>query len=127
MMSLRTPLGRVRGLGSAKEGVSHWWAQRVTAIAQVPLMLWFVVFVIQAVGADHAAATALISQPVNAVLLVLLLVNTFYHAWLGLQVVTEDYVHLEWAKLALLLLIKFAAILLGAISVFSVLRIALRA
>ena len=76
MMSLRTPLSRARGLGSAKEGVSHWWAQRVTAIANIPLVLWFIVFVIQAVGTDYETATALIARPLNAILLILLLLGT---------------------------------------------------
>lgn len=123
-MSLRTPLARVRGLGSAKEGTDHWWMQRVTALALVPLSLWFVVFVLNTVHADYASAAATIAQPYNAVLLVLLLACAFYHALLGLQVVIEDYVHNEGLKLASLLLMKFVVILFAACAIFAVLRIA---
>lgn len=121
--SLRSELGRVRGLGSAKEGVGHWWAQRVTALALVPLALWFVASVVSLVGADHAAVVDWIGSPVPAVLLVLLIVATFHHAQLGLQVVIEDYVHAEGMKVALILLVKGAAALLGVVSLFAVLRI----
>ena len=89
--SLRSPLGRVRGLGSAKEGVAHWWAQRLTGLALVPLALWFVISVISLAGADHARTVAWIASPVPAVLLVLLIAATFYHAVLGLQVVVGFY------------------------------------
>ncbi len=123
-MSYRTPLGRVRGLGSAKEGVAHWWAQRLTAIALVPLVLWFVISLLSMIGADHAAVKDWLSQPLPAVLTVLLIVATFHHAQLGLQVVVEDYVHNEAAKLTLIILIKFAALLLGALAVFAVLKLA---
>lgn len=124
-MSLRTPLGRARGLGSAKEGVSHWWAQRVTAIALIPLTLWFVVFIIRSIGVDHSGLMERFAKPYNAVLLVLLLVSMFYHAMLGLQVVIEDYVHDEGAKLISLLAMKFILVVFAASSVFAVLRIAL--
>lgn len=121
--SLRSDLGRVRGLGAAKEGVAHWWAQRVTALALVPLTLWFASSVVSLVGADHAAVVDWIGSPVPAVLLVLLIVATFHHAQLGLQVVIEDYVHAEGMKVALILLVKGAAALLGVVSLFAVLRI----
>lgn len=121
--SLRSDLGRVRGLGSAKEGVAHWWAQRVTALALIPLTLWFVASVVSLVGADHAAVVDWIGSPVPAVLLVLLIVSTFHHAQLGLQVVIEDYVHAEGMKVILILLVKGAAALLGVVSLFAVLRI----
>ncbi|MCE2509610.1 MAG: succinate dehydrogenase, hydrophobic membrane anchor protein [Alphaproteobacteria bacterium] len=123
-MSLRSPLGRVRGLGSAKEGTAHWWAQRVTAIALVPLALWFVASILSLIGADYATTTAWIGMPVPAVLLILLLTATFYHAQLGLQVVLEDYVHNEGLKLAAILLVKFACLVLGLAAVFGVLKIA---
>jgi succinate dehydrogenase / fumarate reductase membrane anchor subunit len=98
--------------------------QRVTAIALIPLSLWFVALVVDLTGTDYAAVRATLAQPVNAVLLILLLAALFYHAVLGLQVVIEDYVHSEWLKVTSLLIIKFAAVLLGASAVFSVLRIA---
>ncbi len=123
-MSYRTPLGRVRGLGSAKEGTAHWWAQRLTAIALVPLILWFVISLLSMIGADHAAVKAWLGQPLPAVLAVLLIVATFHHAQLGLQVVIEDYVHNEGAKLTLIVLIKFAAVALAALAVFAVLKLA---
>jgi succinate dehydrogenase / fumarate reductase membrane anchor subunit len=124
MRSMRTPMARVRGLGAAKEGVHHWWMQRLTAIALVPLTLWFVVAILSMVGADHAAVKAWMAQPLPAVLTVLLIVATFHHAQLGLQVVVEDYVHHEGAKLTLIVAIKFAALALAALAVFAVLKLA---
>jgi succinate dehydrogenase / fumarate reductase membrane anchor subunit len=123
-MSLRTPLARARGLGSAKEGVNHWWAQRITAVALVPLTLWFVIFLLRIAHADYFTAVAWISWPINTVLLVALLFTTFYHAYLGVQVVIEDYVHAEGVKLASLLAVKFLLILLGGAAILAVLRIA---
>ncbi|MGQ0663721.1 MAG: succinate dehydrogenase, hydrophobic membrane anchor protein [Pseudomonadota bacterium] len=124
-MSMRSELGRARGLGSAKEGVSHWWAQRVTAVALIPLSLWFVAEVVGLAGADQRAVAAWIGAPVPALLLVLLLAATFHHAQLGLTVVIEDYVHREGLKIAGLLLVKGAAAVLGAAGIFAVLRLAL--
>lgn len=121
--SLQSDLKRVRGLGSAKAGVGHWWAQRVTALALIPLTLWFVASILGLVGASHAAVVDWIASPVPAVLLVLLIAATFHHAQLGLQVVIEDYVHHEAAKVALILVVKGAAIVLALAALFSVLRI----
>ena len=123
-MSLRTDLGKVRGLGSAKEGVGHWWAQRLTAIALIPLLLWFVASVVTLVGAELIIVREWISGPVNSVLLLSLIVAVFHHAQLGLQVVIEDYVHTGWLKLASVIAVKFAAFGLGATSLFAVLKIA---
>jgi succinate dehydrogenase / fumarate reductase membrane anchor subunit len=95
-MSYRTPLGRVRGLGSAKEGVAHWWAQRLTALALIPLTLWFVISVVQMIGADPPQVVEWIGSPVTAILLIVLIGATFHHAQLGVQVVIEDYVHTGW-------------------------------
>ena len=122
--AMRSPLGRAIGLGSAKEGVDHWWAERITAIALVPLTLWFVIAVIELAGADRAAFVEWVRHPVPAVLLVLLLIATFYHNALGLQVVIEDYVANEGAKLAALIVMKLAAFLLAALGIFSVLKLA---
>ena len=119
-MEMRSTLGRVRGLGSSGEGVGHWWAQRVTAIALVPLCLWFVVSVIGLMGADHAAFLAWIGQFGNALLVVLLVLVMFHHAQLGLQVVIEDYVHGEAAKVATLMLVRFAVVAMGASCVLAV-------
>ena len=123
-MSFRTPLGRVLGLGSAKGGTSHWWGQRVSALALIPLSLWFAISVLQLSRADYTVVIDWLHTPWVAVLLALFVATIFYHAYLGLQVVFEDYVHLEWLKVATLLLIKFACILLAATGVFVVLHIA---
>lgn len=124
-MAFRTPMGRARGLGSAKTGVEHWWAQRLTALALIPLAVWFVISVVSLVGADQATVRAWMETPLSAALMVLLIVATFHHAQLGLQVVIEDYVSSEGLKIAALVAVKFAAALLGLISVFAVLRVAL--
>jgi succinate dehydrogenase / fumarate reductase membrane anchor subunit len=123
-MSIRTPLAHARGLGSAKTGTGHWWAQRLTAIALIPLTIWFVISLVIMTGSGHDAAIAWIGSPLTAVLLVLLIVAGFHHMQLGLQVVIEDYVHTRWLEIALLLCVKGAAILFGAIAVFAVLKIA---
>ena len=101
---LRTPLARVRGLGSAKSGTEHFWLQRVTAAANVPLTLCFVVIVLQLVGRDYTAARALLSQPLVAILLLLFVVSGTMHMRLGMQVIIEDYVHSEGSKVVLLML-----------------------
>ena len=123
-MSLRTDLGKVRGLGSAKEGVGHWWTQRLTAIALIPLLVWFVASVVPLVGAELRIVREWISSPVNSVLLLTLIVAVFHHAQLGLQVVIEDYVHTGWLRLASVIAVKFAAFGLSATSLFAVLKIA---
>lgn len=124
-MGFRTPLGRVRGLGSAKDGTHHWWMQRVTAVALVPLAIWFVVGIVAHLGADHAGVKAWLSGPVTATLTVLLIAATFHHAQLGLQVVIEDYVSHEGARLAAVLVVKFACFVLAGIGILAVLRLAL--
>lgn len=123
-MTRRSPLGQVRGLGSAKEGVAHWWAQRLTAAALVPLVLWFAVSVITMTGADIAVVRAWVASPIVSILLVLLAIAVFHHAQLGLQVVIEDYVHTEWLKVASIVIVKFAAVALAVACIFSVLKIA---
>ena len=124
---MRSPLGRAIGLGSAKEGIEHWWRQRVTALALVPLTLWFVIAVIGLVGADHAVFVAWVRSPMPAVLLVLLLVATFYHTALGLQVVIEDYIRGEVTRLAALLVMRFLCIIFAVRGIFAVLKMALGA
>ena len=122
---MRSPLGRAIGLGSAKEGVDHWWAQRITAIALVPLSFWFVSSVIGLVGADLEAVQNWVSQPLPAILLILLLIATFYHVSLGLQVVIEDYVHQEPWRLGSILLVKAVSVLLALACIVAVLRLGL--
>jgi len=124
-MSLRTPLAKVRGLGSAKEGTEHFWMQRLTAIALVPLTLWFVISVIAHVGASYGEFVYWMSSPLSGGLMILLVVATFYHAQLGLQVVIEDYVHTEWKKLTSLIVMRFFCVFLGVIGVLSILKIML--
>lgn len=123
-MQFRSPLGKVRGLGSAKDGTHHWWMQRVTALALIPLAIWFVASVVAITGKDHMTFIAWVKNPISATLLVVLIAATFHHAQLGLQVVVEDYVHHEGTKLASILAIKFAAVVLAGIGIVSVLRIA---
>jgi succinate dehydrogenase membrane anchor subunit len=126
-MSLRSPMGRVRGLGAAHEGVAHWWAQRLTAAALVPLILWFVAFVCATVGQPYQAALASLHAPVNAILMTLLIVAGFHHGHLGLTVVIEDYVHTPWLKLACIVGIKFACFALGVATVFAIAKVAFAA
>ena len=119
-MSRRTALGRVRGLGSAKDGVHHWWAERLSAVALIPLTVWFVVSVVAMAGADYYAMRDWLGNPVVAGVLILVLVTGFYHGALAAQVVIEDYIHNEPVKLALLLAVKAAAMLLGLAGVLAV-------
>lgn len=123
-MTMRTPISRVRGLGSAKEGTHHWWMQRLTAIALIPLGIWFVISMICLAGADHSAASAWLANPLTAVLMLLLVVATFHHLQLGLQVVIEDYIHGEAAKMVCLIGLKLASFALGVAAVFAVLKVA---
>ena len=124
-MSIRTPLAHARGLGSAKSGTGHWWAQRLTAIALIPLVIWFTVSVIIMTGSGHETVVDWIGNPLTAVLMILLIVAMFHHMQLGLQVVIEDYVHTRWTQISLLLVFKGGALLLGATGVLSVLKIAI--
>ena len=123
--SMRTDLGRVRGLGSAKEGVHHWWMQRLTAIALIPLTLWFAISIAGLAGADHASTVAFLSSPIAAVAVILMVVAAYYHAALGVQVVIEDYIHHEGWKFFWLITVKFALLVLCTAAVFSILNIAL--
>lgn len=122
---LRTPLAAVRGLGSAKSGLGHWWYQRLTAIAMLPLVGWMVYLVVSLSGADYPTAMALISHPVNAPVLMLFIGVGMWHASLGIQVVAEDYISHEATRLAVIIATKMAFILLASISIFSILKIAL--
>ena len=126
-MGIETPLARVRHLGAAKEGVGHWWWQRLTALLLVPLSLWFVgsLWWIVASGADYDRFVDWLSGPVAAILMLLLLGATFYHLKLGLQVVIEDYAR-GWRKWTMLILASLGCLLLGLASVYSVIVIAVR-
>ena len=124
-MSIRTPLAHVRGLGAAKDGTHHWWMQRVTSVILVPLVLWFVISLLSVSRADYESLQHWLGSPVNAGLLVALLTAMFYHASLGMQVIYEDYVRPEGAKVIAVLVTQLVLFLLGAISIVAVLKIAL--
>ena len=123
-MSLRSPISRVTGLGTAKDGVGHWWSQRVTSVALLPLGLWFVASLLRMPNFGHELVTTWIAMPLNAVLLLLLIGTLVYHSQLGVQVVVEDYVHHHGLKIATMLLLTFAHVLVAALAIFAVLRIA---
>ena len=122
-MSLRTPLGRVRGLGSAKSGTHHWWHQRLTALALIPLAVWFVISLLIYTGASHAEVAGWLGAPLVAGLLILLIAATFYHLKLGVQVVVEDYVRTEWLKGAMVIVVNASCLVLGLAAVLAVLRL----
>lgn len=122
---MRTPLKNAKGLGASKEGVGHWWAQRVTAVALIPLVLWFAFAMASLWGASYDQAEAWIKLPFNAIAMLLFVVTMLYHSQLGLQIVIEDYVHREGAKIALLLFTKFLNIVLAVSAVYAVLKVAL--
>ncbi len=126
-MSLRSPLGRVAGLGSAKDGVSHWWMQRVTAVALVPLTLWFLFSLLSLPAYDYLTVRSWVGLGWSPVFLVLLIVALSYHSALGLQVVIEDYVHLKPVKVGALLASTFVHLIVAVAGIFAILKIALAA
>ena len=125
MEGFRTPLSRARGLGAAKHGVGHWISERVGAAALVPLTVWAIYAALRLSALDYYGAVAWISQPLNAVLMVLTLGISFWHMHSGMRVVVEDYIHKTLTKTGLLLLNLFVCGLAGALAVFSVLKVAL--
>lgn len=124
MRSLRSPLSRARGLGSAKAGTEHWWGLKLTSLALVPLTLWFVASVIAHAGASHAEVVAWLSRPVNAVLMILTLGVTFHHMAQGTRSIIEDYVHHEMAKTGTIVSVNGLCWIMAVATIFSVLRIA---
>jgi succinate dehydrogenase / fumarate reductase membrane anchor subunit len=122
---MRSPLGRARGLGAARAGSGHWWAQRLTALALVPLTLWFLWSMIHLTGLPREALVIWLSSPLSLVLMLVLIVATFHHLQLGLQVVIEDYVHNEPIKLGSVLLLKALCVVLALVCIVSVLKIGL--
>jgi len=123
-MSLRSPLGRVLGLGSARDGTAHWWAQRVSSIALIPLTLWFVFSVWALPALDYATVRAWLSLPTSGLAAVLLVAVSTHHSYQGSIVVIEDYVHSAGMKVLSLLLLRFIYVLVGGASIFAVLRVA---
>jgi succinate dehydrogenase / fumarate reductase, membrane anchor subunit len=126
-MSLRSPLGRVLGTGAARSGVHHWWLQRLTSVALVPLSIWFVVSLLALPSLDHATVRAWIAQSWTALLLVLFVLVATWHSQLGVRVVVEDYVHAAGLKTLTLVGVTFTHVLIGAAGVFAVLKVALGA
>ncbi|PTW62971.1 succinate dehydrogenase subunit D [Breoghania corrubedonensis] len=122
-MSMRTPLSQVRGLGSAREGTAHFWHQRLTAVANVPLTIFFVVLLISLQGADHATAVAVLGSPVVTVFMLLAILSVVYHMKLGMQIILEDYVQGEMAKVIWLMANIFFCTIVALASVFALLKI----
>ena len=122
-MNLQAPLAKARGLGSAKSGTHHFWNQRLTAIALVPLSLWIMVSIVKMTAMDYQTVSAWMASPLNAVLVLIFILAMYYHALLGVQVVIEDYIHTEWQKIACIILVKFLIILTGLTSALAVLKV----
>lgn len=122
-MAMRTAIARVRGLGSAKTGTEHWWMQRVTAVALIPLTLWFVASLVSLAGAEYETAYLWVASPAASVPMILLLLAGLWHGKLGLQVVVEDYIHAEGVKVAILMLLSLATVALGVAGVYAVCKI----
>lgn len=123
--SLRTPLAKVRGLGSAKGGTQHFWLQRLTAIALIPLTVWFALSIASLASADQVAVQSWMQSPLSATLMISFLVAGFWHMKLGIQVVIEDYVHGEAAKITCLIANSLVSIFLGLAAMLSVLKMLL--
>ena len=122
---MRSPLGRARGVGSGHSGVHHWYAERITAIALVPLTIWFIISVLRMVGASQSMVAIWVASPLNAALLLALIAITFHHMQLGIQVVLEDYTPNPKKLMACVLINRGVALLLGLIAAISVLKLAL--
>ena len=120
----KAPLARARGMGAAHDAVGHWNMQRLTALANIPLVLWMMCAVLRMRNADYDTVALWLGQPVNAIPAILFIISTFYHAILGLQVVIEDYIHSEGCKIIILWGLKLALFALGVTAVFSLLQIA---
>jgi succinate dehydrogenase / fumarate reductase membrane anchor subunit len=125
-MSLQSPLNKVLGLGSAKEGTGHWWSQRMTAISLIPLTLWFAFSLLSIDHASYPAIVNWIAEPLHSILLILLVISLVYHSSLGLQVVIEDYVH-GAAKIVILISVQLAHVVLAVAAIYAVIIVSLGA
>lgn len=126
-MQYQTPLAKARGLGSAKSGTTHWWMQRVTAIALIPLSFWLILFVDRLFNASYTEIRQWLITPLNFSLLIIWVFASCYHATLGLQVVIEDYIDPDWLKIILVWVIKLAFFVLAIVSLVLTIRIAISA
>lgn len=123
MGDMRTPLGKVRGLGSAKEGTGHFWYQRMSAVALVPLVVFFIVLIISLHGASCGQVRDALSHPLTAIIMALFVLTGVYHMRLGMQVIIEDYIHSEGMKIVLVMLNTFFAAVVGFACVFAILKL----
>lgn len=119
----RTPMARVRGLGSAHSGTKHFWHQRLTAVAAIPLTIGFVVIMMSLMGRNHAAAVQILGSPLVSIVMMLFVLTTIYHMWLGMQVVVEDYVHNELTKIALIMCNTFFCVAVGFVCAYALLKL----
>ena len=122
-MEMRSYLGRVRGRGSSNEGVHHWWMQRLTGVALIPLSLWLVFSLVSLEEASYSVMVGWVGRHFNPVLLILFIISMFYHAQLGLRVIIEDYVHSDLTKTISITVVKLCATLIGACSAFAVIKL----
>jgi succinate dehydrogenase / fumarate reductase membrane anchor subunit len=120
---MRTPMSRVRGLGAAHSGTHHFWHQRVTSVAGVPLCIALIVIVIGLLGRSHAAVVQILGSPIVAIIMLLFIINIVYHMWIGMQEIIIDYVHEDKVKLATLLGNTFFCFAIGFASAFAILKL----
>jgi succinate dehydrogenase / fumarate reductase membrane anchor subunit len=120
---MRTPLGRVRGLGSARSGTRHFWHQRLTSVAAVPLTIAFILLVFSLLGRNHAAVAQILASPAVAIFMILFILTSVYHMWLGMQVIVEDYVHQDLIKLATLIANTCFCVVVGLAGLYAVLKL----
>jgi succinate dehydrogenase / fumarate reductase, membrane anchor subunit len=124
-MTMKTPLGQVRGTGAAREGAGHWWHERMSSLGVLILLVWLIVSLLRLPALDHASIAQWLSSPLAAAPMLLLVFTTFWHLQMGLIVVIEDYVHEEGSRMFWTTMVKFAAVGAGTLAAFSVLKIAL--